>query len=163
MTDGRLSSELSLIVSKMDRLMDALADGTAPKDEVIARLNEEKARKTALAAELTNVFRLADIATLDEAKLKRELRERASDVKALLGENTTQARQMVRKLLAGAKIETEGFGEGRERGYKFRGELVIGELISGLANNTSDCGGPNGIWQWDVFPVVPLEGLVTAA
>jgi hypothetical protein len=51
---------------------------------------------------------------------------------------------MLRKLLAGAKIEMEGFGEGRARGYKFRGELAIGKLVSGAASNTSDCGGPNG-------------------
>ena len=52
---------------------------------------------------------------------------------------------MLRKLLAGSKIDMEGFGEGRARGYKFRGELAIGRLISGAASNTSDCGGPNGI------------------
>jgi len=97
-----------------------------------------------LAAELTKLSRLAGIESLDETKLKRELRERASDVRTLMGQNTTQARQMLRKLLAGAKIEMEGFGEGRERGYKFRGELTIGKLISGAASNTSDCGGPNG-------------------
>ena len=138
----QVERELSLVVTKMDRLMDALADGTAPKDEGIARLNEEKQRKTALAAELMKLSGLAGVDSLDEAKLKRELRERVADVKALLGENTTQARQMLRKLLAGAKIEMEGFGEGRARGYKFRGELAIGKLISGAATNTSDCGGP---------------------
>jgi hypothetical protein len=52
---------------------------------------------------------------------------------------------MLRKLLAGSKIEMEGFGDGRERGYKFRGELAIGKLISGAATNTSDWRGPNGI------------------
>jgi hypothetical protein len=44
--------ELSLLVTKMDRLMDALAEGTAPKDEIIARLNEEKQRKPLLVADL---------------------------------------------------------------------------------------------------------------
>ena len=39
----------------------------------------------------------------------------------------------------------EGFGEGRERGYKFRGELSIGKLITGAATNTSHWRGPNGI------------------
>jgi hypothetical protein len=141
----QVERELSLIVTKMDRLMDALAEGTALKDEVIARLNEEKQRKTVLAAELTKLSELAGIESLDETKLKRELHERVADVKALLQQNTTQARQMLRKLLAGSKIEMEGFGEGRERGYKFRGELCIGKLISGAATNTSDWRGPNGI------------------
>jgi hypothetical protein len=51
---------------------------------------------------------------------------------------------MLRKLLAGSKIEREGFGEGRERGYRFRGELSIGRLITGAATNTSHWRGPNG-------------------
>ena len=50
---------------------------------------------------------------------------------------------MLRKLLAGSKIEIKGFGEDRERGYKFRGEVAIGNLISGAATNTSDWRGPN--------------------
>jgi len=41
--------------------MDALAEGTAPKDEIIARLNEEKQRKTVRATELTKLSKLASI------------------------------------------------------------------------------------------------------
>ena len=41
---AEVERELSLLVTKMDRLMDALAEGTAPKDEIIARLTEEKHR-----------------------------------------------------------------------------------------------------------------------
>jgi hypothetical protein len=52
---------------------------------------------------------------------------------------------MLRTLLAGSKIEIKGFGEDCARGYKFRGELAIGNLISGAATNTSDWRGPNGI------------------
>ena len=141
----QVERELSLLVAKMDRLMDALAEGTRPKDEIIARLNEEKRRKNALAAELAKLSEIAGIESLDEATLKRELSERVADVKALLDENKIQARQMLLKLLAGSKIEMKGFGQGRERGYKFRGELSIGRLISGVETNTSDWRGPNGI------------------
>ena len=57
---------------------------------------------------------------------------------------------MLRKLLAD-KIELEPVGQGRKRGYKFRGALTVNRLIAGdtLAqgeiNNTSEGGGPNGI------------------
>jgi hypothetical protein len=51
---------------------------------------------------------------------------------------------MLRTRLAGSKIEIKGFGEDCERGYKFRGELAIGNLISGAATKTSDWRGPNG-------------------
>ena len=176
--------ELSLLVTKMDRLMDALAEGTAPKDEIIARLNEEKQRKTLLVAELMKLSELAGIESLDDAKLKRELHERVADVKPLLAENTTQA-QMLRTLLAGFKIEIKGFGEDCERGYKFRREQAIGNLISGAATDVrlawpqreatvrgasklrSSChswrSGPNGIWHTGVFPTMPFQGLATAA
>jgi hypothetical protein len=60
-------------------------------------------RKTVLAAELTKLSGLVGIASIDDAKLKREVRERAANVKALLGENTTQARQMLPKLLGGPR------------------------------------------------------------
>ena len=48
--------------------------------------------------ELAKLSELAGIESLDETKLKRELYERVADVKTLLGQNTTQARQMLRKL-----------------------------------------------------------------
>ena len=80
--------------------------------------------------ELTKLSELAGIESLDETKLKRELYKRVAGVMTLLGQNTTQARQMLRKLLAGSKIEMEGFGHGRERGYTFRGELAIARLIA---------------------------------
>ena len=73
------------------------------------------------------------------------LRTRIGDVAGLLGKQTVQARQMLRKILAD-KIDLEPVGSGRQRGYKFRGALSLEKLIDGEAmNNTSDCGGPNGI------------------
>lgn len=56
--------------------------------------------------ELTKLSELAGIESLDETKRKRELYERVADVKTLLGQNTTQARQMLRKLLAGSKFRS---------------------------------------------------------
>src|SRR5262249_22617738 len=46
--------------------------------------------------------------------------------------HTPHARQMLRKLLAG-KIATEPVAEGRRRGYRFRGALSIGRLMTGEA------------------------------
>ena len=45
----------------------------------------------------------------------------------LLCAQTPQARQMLKKLLAG-KIELEPVGSGRQRGYKFRAVLTIEQL-----------------------------------
>lgn len=81
---------------------------------------------------MTKLEQLAQVASLDTLHLKRTLRERVSDVTALLGSHTAQARQMLRKLLAD-KIELEPVGQGRQRGYRFRGALAIERLIGGEA------------------------------
>ena len=81
-------------------------------------MGAEKARKTALQAELTKL----------SGSARSRLRERVSDVTTLLGRHTAQARQMLRKLVTG-KIELEPVGRGRERGYRFRGALCIERLI----------------------------------
>jgi hypothetical protein len=84
----------------MDRLMDALAEGTAPKDEIIARLNEEKQRKPLLVAELTKLSETAGIESLDDAKLRRELHERVADVTSPGREHHPSARCCGRYSLA---------------------------------------------------------------
>jgi hypothetical protein len=46
----------------------------------------------------------------------------------------------------GRFVELEPVGSGRQRGYKFRGNLSLERFIAGKAmNDTSGCGGPNGI------------------
>jgi hypothetical protein len=107
-----------------------LADGTRPADEIRARLGADKARKAALQAELEKLDVVARVASIDTTELKRRLEARASDVTALLGRQTVQARQMLRKLLA-EKIELEPVGSGRSRGHKFRGALTVEKLIGG--------------------------------
>ena len=129
---AHVERDLQAVQQKLDRLVDALAGGSLPADEIRARLSTEKARKTALAAELERLNQLAGVAFLDTDQLKRDLRARVDDVTGLLGRPTVQARQMLRKLLAD-KIELEPVGEGRERGYKFRGALTIERLIGGDA------------------------------
>src|SRR5262249_6718578 len=142
--------ELAGIQICIERLLDALGDGSLPKDEVAGRLNAEKARKDTLTAErdrLTRVLRTTDV---DAERIKAELLVKVRDVKILLGRHIPQARQMLRKLLAD-KIELEPVGQGRRRGYNFRGALTVDRLIGGDTfgqgeiNNTSDGGGPNGI------------------
>jgi hypothetical protein len=77
---------------------------------------------------------------------------------ALSSRHIVQARQMLCKILAD-KIELTPVGSGRQRGYKFRGALRLEKLIVGEAmKNTSDCGGPNGIWQWGESLQPPLPG-----
>jgi DNA-binding winged helix-turn-helix (wHTH) protein len=59
-----------------------------------------------------------------------------NDVTALLARHTSQARQMLRKLLTD-KIELTPVRAGRKRGYQFRGAVTIDRLIGGEAFQTS--------------------------
>jgi hypothetical protein len=82
---------------------------------------------------------------------------------ALLGNHTAQARQMLRKLLAG-KIELQPVGRGRERGYRFRGALCIERLISGEALQTSlSVVAPTGFGRQASLFEIAFEGLALAA
>jgi site-specific DNA recombinase len=142
---AQVERDLAQVQQRLDRLVDALADGSLPGDEIKTRLSTEKARKTALTAELARLERLTKVASINIDQIAQKLRARVNDVAGVLGRQTVQARQMLRKILAD-KIELEPVGSGRQRGYKFRGNLSIEKLIAGEAmNNTSDYGGPNGI------------------
>ena len=141
---GQVETELAQVQQRLDRLLDALADGSLPADEIKTRLSTEKVRKTALSVEMEKLGRLAKVASVNIDEIAQKLRSRVNDVAGVLGRQTVQARQMLRKILAG-KIELEPVGSGRQRGYKFRGNLSLEKLIEGDAmNNTSDYGGPNG-------------------
>jgi Arc/MetJ family transcription regulator len=128
----QIERELELADRRIDRLLDALAEGSAPKDEVVGRLNVEKAKKTELAAELDRLARLAALSSAQTDQLQEELRSRVADVRALLDRHTPQARQMLRKLLVD-KLEIEPVADGACRGYRFKGELTIERLLSGEA------------------------------
>jgi hypothetical protein len=83
---------------RLDRLVDALADGSLPVDELKTRLGAENARKTKLTGDLENLAKLAGLASLDLEQLKRGFQAPIADVTALLERQTVQARQMLRKL-----------------------------------------------------------------
>ena len=108
----------------------ALADGSLPADEIKTRLSTEKARNTALTADLGRLERLAKVVSVNTDEIAQKLRGRINDVAGVLGRHTVQARQMLRKILAD-KIELEPVGSGRQRGYKFRGNLSLEKLIAG--------------------------------
>ena len=60
---AELDSELAAVQGRIERLLDALADGSIPRDEIAARLNSEKTRKDALVSErdrLRGTLKLAD-------------------------------------------------------------------------------------------------------
>ncbi len=93
-----IERELSLIETHEKNLVEAIAKGQH-MEPLFAKLKAEETRKTELAAELDRLTMPANVVTLDETRLKRELRSRISDAKCLLDRQRTEARQILRKLL----------------------------------------------------------------
>jgi site-specific DNA recombinase len=129
---AEIERKLALAEQRIQRGLDALFNGTGLSEELQARLKDEKAKKTALADELDRLTRLDAVTSLDTVRLKRDLKERVRDVRALLGRHQSQARQMLRKLLIG-KIEMEPIVGPSRRGYRLSGRLSYGRLLQGEA------------------------------
>jgi hypothetical protein len=85
------------------------------------RLRDELARRNTLAEELA---RLDAAPALDVDKLVKTATERARDLHGLLGRHPTQARQVIRALLAGERWDAEPFDDASSRGYRLH---VVGD------------------------------------
>jgi len=125
---AKTERELARIEGRIDRLLEALADASVPRDEVAAKLNAERRRKDAMLVDRDRLATLLAVATVDTVALKSSLQEKVRDVQAVLGRHVPQARQMLRKLLTD-KITLQPMESGRHRAYRFSGELTVDRLI----------------------------------
>jgi hypothetical protein len=81
--------------------------------------------------------------------------------------------EAVRALLGHKRIATtrlclDQTGEPQTRSELLRNEGTLATKFQDVEHERvkhqrNQLGGPNGIWQWDVFPVVPFAGLAVAA
>jgi hypothetical protein len=124
----QLERELADVEARIQRGLDALLTGIDAADELRARLKVEKQRKAALAADLKALMSGRDVASLDERRLRQELRERVADVRGLLAQGTPQARRVLRKLLVG-RLDVEAFDDGKRRGYRFTGQGTYAAVL----------------------------------
>ena len=66
---------------------------------IVVRLNEEETRRDALIRELGQLATGDQVTSLDDARLKRELKARLADTKALMGRHIAGSRRLLRTLL----------------------------------------------------------------
>jgi DNA invertase Pin-like site-specific DNA recombinase len=140
----QITRELSLLEHRKRRLWDRYLNSTVPTtappmQDLMAQIEAEAVRKEVLARELEQLDRLTALARLDGPRLARSLTAEATHVQALLGREVPQARQLLRKLLAGAIRCTPVQVDGRW-GYRFEGELVYGRLLTGQARAEAGLG-----------------------
>lgn len=124
-----IERDLSLLEKYLRNLVDAVARGEA-EDSLFARLKTEEARKKTLLAEMEVLKRSATVASLDSKRLEREIGERVTDIKGLLGRHVPQTRQILRKLVVG-RLTCEAFEKDGQRGYRFTGQGSYEPLLPG--------------------------------
>jgi hypothetical protein len=122
--------------------MEAVKAGYATTT-LLQELEREGARKGAIATELARLADLERVASLDAQQVSRTLTTLAADVRDVSTGTPGQARQMLRKLFAGHRIECQPFVEpGGTRGYPFRAEGSYAALLTGRV--ATDGGVPDG-------------------
>ena len=116
-----------MIEARENNLVDAIARGEN-MEPLLARLRLEEYHKKELVAELESLTKPAQIVDLDKTRLKRNLLDRLGDAKSLLRRHTTQARQILRKLLEKPLI-CEVIEEGGKKGFRVTGQGSYLHLI----------------------------------
>ena len=115
----------------MDRLTAAVTAG-GELSTLVTAIKERESSREALRGELRSIDRAGKAATLDLKGVERELRAKLDEWKAVLRKHVPQARQVLKKLLAGPLVFT-AHREAGERYYEFSAPIAIGRIISGLA------------------------------
>ncbi len=99
-------------------------------ETVVNQIKAEEARKKLLVSELDNLSAAREnVPGVDGAAIAGELKDAAGDVRALLAGATAQARQMLRKILDGKKLQAEPIERDGRPGYRLSGELCVGHLL----------------------------------
>ena len=146
-----IKRELSLIAAKKEHLVDSIAAGD--KDPaILERLKAEEICRQELVQELAHLATTDQVCSLDEARLKRELKARLGDIKTLLGRHISSARRLLR-LLMEHPLRCEAVQGGDRKEYRVTGTgsylPVLTEQLAPLHSTQDRCsvvsGVPNGI------------------
>ncbi len=142
-----IERELSLIEAKKEHLVDAIAAGD--KDpKIFERLKAEERQRKALVVELEQLATADQATSLDEARLKREVKARLADTMPLLGRHVAGSRQLLRTLLE-HPLRCEAVKEGNQKGYRITGTgsylPLLPEQLSSLNPPQDRCSAVNGV------------------
>jgi site-specific DNA recombinase len=141
-----LEREIAEARRREQRLADAIAQGTSgdtPPEALITALRAEETRRKGLEQALATLPQPTAVVSLDRARVARELRIRAEDMRGLLLRQPEGAREALQALLAD-RVECTPVLVVGARGYAFTGDGTFGGLLAANTWPTS-YGGPNGI------------------
>lgn len=119
---NRLTSterELSLINATQSHLVDRIAAGDKNR-MIVDRLNEEEAHREELTKELAYLETSGEVGSLDEARLKRELKTILASMLGLLERHFSCTRRLLTTLLE-QPLRFESVQDGNRKAYRTHG------------------------------------------
>jgi hypothetical protein len=139
-------ADLEAVVQRIELELGRYAQAIASAGSLgvlLAEIKERETRRTQLRAELDQLQnQTSAVNSLDASCLRAELLDRLSDWKGLLRRQTSEARQILRRLLVGRLTFRPRTGEG-VRYYEFRGEGSLSGILTGIVR-TEELVAPTG-------------------
>jgi site-specific DNA recombinase len=126
----RLRTDLAATEATLDNLTAAVAAG-GDVPALVRRLQEAEQRRQELTRRLNELGDGPVVPRLDWRTVERQARQRLTDWRGLLTRQVQHGRKLLRELLVDP-IRFTPFNEGGRRGYRFAGELAIGQLLGGV-------------------------------
>jgi hypothetical protein len=124
-----LEKRLADVTRELERLTAAIVAGGSI-DTLVEALRQRETQRETIRRELASLD--ATLKPIDWRRLDREITTKLTDWKALLRRHVPQARQVLKKLIAGPIVFTP-HRENGARYYAFRAEVNLGKVIAGLA------------------------------
>lgn len=137
-----LEERLQMIESELGRMTDAIVAGVPKVRELAERITAKDHERTQLQSALQALDQLAQAAKLDVADVSAKLGTILNGWRDPLGGDVAQARQVLRKLLAGRLVFKPTTTADGARMYEFTGHGVLDPIVAGamptLFNNSDD-------------------------
>ena len=131
--------ELEKREAEIERLVNAVETG-GDLESLLERLKQRQAERDALAADLAQVVQPVRV---EPRILERSVRTCLGDWRGLLTRQTRHGRDFLRKVLTGP-ITFAPLMDGASRGYQFKGEASIEQLLSGVIELPTIVASPTG-------------------
>jgi|GEM_PF-849463 hypothetical protein len=138
--------ELTIRVAPLDEELSHLTTAVVNGGNVptlVTAIKERERQKNEAHAAMTRLDSMGQVTQLDARRLEEELRDRVTEWQGILSRHVTQARQILKKLLAG-RIRFDPNQDGEQRIYKFSGKATIVKVLAGTVCSNALASPPGG-------------------
>src|SRR5262249_55906679 len=130
---AEITDEIRRVDVELARLTEALVTGGGQLQVIVAAIKDRESRRAGLTQELAGCEGHGRLTEFAAQRLRRDLCARLEDWRGLLRRQPVQARQILRKLVAGRLIFTPKIDE-EGRFYEFTGHGTLGHVLAGSLN-----------------------------